>query len=288
MAQFVVIAGMSGAGRTTAADAFEDLGWYVIDNLPPSLLPQVVDLTRRAAAGSADGRVVLVMGRSGVAEELLTGLQRLRQDGEHVTLLFLDAPDDVLVRRFEDRRRRHPLSATEEQLAVAESIAVERHLLVPVKDAADLVVDTSDLNVHQLRDRLVELFAKERPEDAMAVTVLSFGYKHGIPLDADIVLDVRFLPNPHWVPALRPLTGRDEPVREAVLGSGLAEAFLDHVDGLLAVLLPAYVTEGKSYLTIAIGCTGGRHRSVAIAAELAKRIGGHGHQARLVHRDVDR
>jgi UPF0042 nucleotide-binding protein len=288
MAEFVVIAGLSGAGRTTAADAFEDLGWYVIDNLPPSLLPQVVDLTRRAGAGTEDSRVVLVMGRSAVGEELLAGLDRLRKDGEQVSLVFLDAPDDVLVRRFEDRRRKHPLSTQEEQLAVAESIAVERALLIPVKDAADLVIDTSDLNVHQLRDRLVELFSGERPKESMAVTLLSFGYKHGIPLDADMVLDVRFLPNPHWVPALRPFTGRDEPVRDAVLGAELAQAFLDRIDDLLGVLLPAFVVEGKAYLTIAIGCTGGRHRSVAIAAELARRISDHGHRARVVHRDVER
>jgi UPF0042 nucleotide-binding protein len=288
VAEFVVIAGLSGAGRTTAADAFEDLGWYVIDNLPPSLLPQVVDLTRRAGAGSEDSRVVLVMGRSAVGEELLAGLARLREDEEQVSLVFLDAPDDVLVRRFEDRRRRHPMSSSAEQLAVAESIAAERQLLVPVKDAADLVIDTSELNVHQLRDRLVELFSGERPKESMAVSVLSFGYKHGIPLDADIVFDVRFLPNPHWVPALRPLTGRDDPVREVVLGADLAKQFLAQIDSMLDLLLPAYVSEGKAYLTIAVGCTGGRHRSVAIAAELARRIADHGHKARVVHRDVDR
>jgi len=288
MAEFVVIAGLSGAGRTTAADAFEDLGWYVIDNLPPSLLPQVVDLTRRAGAGTEHSRVVLVLGRSAVGEELLAGMERLREDGEQVSLVFLDAPDDVLVRRFEDRRRRHPLSSTAEQLAVAESIAAERRLLMPVRDAADLVIDTSDLNVHQLRDRLVELFAGGRPKESMAVSVLSFGYKHGIPLDADMVFDVRFLPNPHWDPALRPLTGRDDPVREAVLGADLAQSFLQTVDALMEVLLPAYVAEGKAYLTIAIGCTGGRHRSVAIASEMARRITDHGHRARVVHRDVER
>jgi UPF0042 nucleotide-binding protein len=288
VAEFVVIAGLSGAGRSTAADAFEDLGWYVIDNLPPSLLPQVVDLTRRAAADDEGSRVVLVVNRSSATEELLKGLERLRKEGEQVTLVFLDAPDDVLVRRFEDKRRRHPLSSMEEPLAVAESIAAERSLLEPVKDAADLVIDTAELNVHQLRDRLVELFTGTRPKEAMAVSVLSFGFKHGIPLDADMVFDVRFIPNPHWVPALRPLTGRDEPVREYVLGDPLATGFLDRVDSLLALLLPAYLDEGKAYLTIAVGCTGGRHRSVAIAAALAKRIAAHGHQARVVHRDVER
>ena len=288
MAEFVVIAGLSGAGRSTAANAFEDLGWYVIDNLPPSLLPQVVDLTRRAAAGDEQSRVVLVMNRSSAGEELLPGLERLREEGERVTLVFLDAPDDVLVRRFEDKRRRHPLSGLDEPLAVSESIVAERRLLAPVKDAADLVIDSAELNVHQLRDRLVELFAGSRPKESMAVSLLSFGFKHGIPLDADMVLDVRFIPNPHWVPALRPLTGRDDAVRDYVLGDELAQGFLTRVDSLLELLLPAYLAEGKAYLTIAVGCTGGRHRSVAIASALAKRIASHGHHARVVHRDVDR
>lgn len=289
MAEFVVIAGLSGAGRTTAANVFEDLGWYVIDNLPTALIPQVADLARRAGtAGPGAGRVVLVVGRSAVGEELLAAVDQLRTGGEQVSVVFLDAPDDVLVRRFEDRRRRHPLSGAAERRAVAESIAAERSILEPVKSSADLVIDTSELNVHQLRDRLFELFSGSRPVDALTVSVVSFGFKHGLPLDADLVLDVRFLPNPHWVPELRPLSGLDPAVRDHVLSQPLTAAFLQQVDGLLALLLPAYLAEGKAYLTIGVGCTGGRHRSVAITDALALRIQALGHLPKVGHRDISR
>jgi len=289
VAEFVVIAGLSGAGRTTAANVFEDLGWYVIDNLPAALIQQVADLARPAGPdGPAEGRFVLVVGRSAVGEELLAAVEHLRTGGERVSVVFLDAPDDVLVRRFEDRRRRHPLSGAEARMAVAESIAAERSILGPVKAEADLVIDTSELNVHQLRDRLFELFAGARPVDALTVSVVSFGFKYGLPLDADLVFDVRFLPNPHWVPELRPLSGIDPAVRDHVLGQPLAVDFVGHIDGLLGLLLPAYVVEGKAYLTIAVGCTGGRHRSVAIAGELARRIEARGHLPKVVHRDLER
>ena len=289
MVDFVVVAGLSGAGRTTAANVFEDLGWYVIDNLPPALIPQVAELARRAgSSGPGAGRVVLVVGRSVVGEELLAAVEQLRGGGDRVSVVFLDAPDEVLVRRFEDRRRRHPLSGDAERLAVAESIAAERAILEPVKSGADLVVDTGDLNVHQLRDRLFELFSGSRPLDALTVSVVSFGFKHGLPLDADLVFDVRFLPNPHWVPELRPLSGLDPTVSDHVLRQPLARDFLARIDGLLGLLLPAYLAEGKAYLTIGVGCTGGRHRSVAIAEELAKRIQVWGHLPRVGHRDVSR
>ena len=289
MGEFTVVAGLSGAGRTTAANVFEDLGWYVIDNLPPALIPQVADLARRAgSSGPGGGRVVLVVGRSVVGQELLDAVEQLRTGDDRVGVVFLDAPDEVLVRRFEDRRRRHPLSGDAERRAVAESIAAERRILEPVKSSADLVIDTGDLNVHQLRDRLFELFSGARPLDALTVSVVSFGFKHGLPLDADLVLDVRFLPNPHWVPELRPLSGLDPAVRDHVLGQPLAAEFLAHVDGLLGLLLPAYLAEGKAYLTIGVGCTGGRHRSVAIAEELARRIEARGHLPKVGHRDVTR
>ena len=289
MVEFVVVAGLSGAGRTTAANVFEDLGWYVIDNLPPALIPQVADLARRAgSAGPGAGRVVLVVGRSVVGEELLAAVEQLRGAGDRVSVAFLDAPDEVLVRRFEDRRRRHPLSIDAERRAVAESIAAERAILEPVKSAADLVVDTGELNVHQLRDRLFELFSGSRPLDALTVSVVSFGFKHGLPLDADLVFDVRFLPNPHWVPELRPLSGLDAVVADHVLRQPLARDFLTQVDGLLGLLLPAYVAEGKAYLTIGVGCTGGRHRSVVMAEELATRIETWGHLPKVGHRDIGR
>ena len=289
MGEFVVVAGLSGAGRTTAANVFEDLGWYVIDNLPSALIPQVADLARRAGpTGPGAGRVVLVVGRSVVGQELLAAVAQLRSGGDRVSVVFLDAPDEVLVRRFEDRRRRHPLSGDAERLAVAESIAAERGILEPVKTGADLVIDTGELNVHQLRDRLFELFSGTRPLDALTVSVVSFGFKHGLPLDADLVFDVRFLPNPHWFPELRPLSGLDPVVRDHVLRQPLAKDFLALVDGLLGLLLPAYLAEGKAYLTIGVGCTGGRHRSVAIGEELASRIQAWGHLPKVGHRDIRR
>jgi UPF0042 nucleotide-binding protein len=288
---FVVIAGLSGAGRSTAANAFEDLGWYVIDNLPPTLIPQVAELASREGRGPDTSRVALVVGRTAQAGEgLLPAVRHLRESGVRVRVVFLDAPDDVLVRRFEDRRRRHPLSdgGPTERRQVAASIAAERELLDPVKSEADLVLDTGVLNVNQLRDRLVELFTPADALGRMTTSVVSFGFKHGLPLDADMVFDVRFLPNPHWVPELQPLTGLDPPVRDYVMGQPATTAFLDKVDDLLGVLLPAFAQEGKAYLTIAVGCTGGRHRSVVVAEELAGRIADRALDPQVHHRDVKR
>ncbi len=289
--EFVVIAGLSGAGRSTAANAFEDLGWYVIDNLPPTLIPQVAELASRQGPGPDTSRVALVVGRTAPAgDRLLPAVRQLRESGVRVRVLFLDAPDDVLVRRFEDRRRRHPLSDTgpTERRQVAASIAAERELLDPVKSEADLVLDTGELNVNQLRDRLVELFTAADALGRMTTSVVSFGFKHGLPLDADMVFDVRFLPNPHWVPELQPLTGLDLPVRDYVLSQPATTAFIDKVDDILGILLPAFAQEGKAYLTIAVGCTGGRHRSVVVAEEVADRIAGRGLNPQLHHRDVKR
>jgi UPF0042 nucleotide-binding protein len=285
VSEFLIITGLSGAGRSTAADALEDLGWFVIDNLPPSLIGKVSELVSRP--GSETEKVALVVGRGGgegFLEELVPALEQLQKSTDRVRVLFLDASDEALVRRFEGTRRRHPLPGE----GVSESIARERELLQPIKDRADLAVDTSDLNVHQLRERLLELFTHEDPAAAMQVTVVSFGYKHGIPLDVDTVLDCRFLPNPHWVEELRPLTGLDEPVRDYVMEQPETKDFLNRLDDLFALLLPAYVREGKSYLSIAIGCTGGHHRSVVLAEELARRIQAVGFSPMVVHRDVNR
>ena len=283
MSDFVLITGMSGAGRTTAAAALEDAGWYVIDNMPPSLLTQVADVVARS--GSETERVALVMGRGGDAQvgDALPAIDELRARGHQVRIVYLDAPQDVLVRRFEGTRRRHPIA----ELQVAEAIADERRMLEPLRDRADVVVDTGELNVNQLRQRMMQLFAPE-PERAMRTSVVSFGYKHGVPRDADLVFDCRFLPNPNWVEKLRALSGLDEPVRDFVLAEDATHAFLDRVDDLLGMLLPAYVAEGKSYLTIAMGCTGGRHRSVVLADELARRLRGRGAAPVVIHRDIDR
>ncbi len=280
----MVITGLSGAGRSQAADILEDLGFFVIDNLPPALIPKVAELAQ--APGTSIAKVVLVVGTGPYHIEVLPALTALRRQGLRLRIVFLEASTDVLVRRYESTRRRHPLASPERSLA--ESIESERGLLQPVKAEADVVVDTSDLNVHQLRARMLDLFAADAPSGGMQTTITSFGYKHGLPLDTDLVIDCRFLPNPHWVEELRPLTGLDEPVRDYVLGQPLTGRFLEQVESMLALLLPAYVAEGKSYLTIAFGCTGGRHRSVAIAEAVAKALREQGIDLRVAHRDVDR
>jgi UPF0042 nucleotide-binding protein len=283
MAEFLIIAGLSGAGRSTAADVLEDMGWFVIDNLPPSLIPKVAELVGQP--GSETERVALVVGRGGgeYLDEVSPSIKALRDTGARVRVLFLEAADDVLVRRFEGTRRRHPLAGE----GVAEAIGQERSMLEALKAEADVVVDTSELNVHQLRSRLVELF-ETSPEAGMQITVVSFGYKNGVPLDADVVLDCRFLPNPHWVEELRPLTGLDPAVRDYVMGQAETGEFLARLGDLLAMLVPSFSKEGKSYLTIALGCTGGRHRSVVLAEEVARRIQGLGYAVTLTHRDVGR
>lgn len=281
MSEYVVITGLSGAGRSQAADSFEDLGWFVIDNLPPTLIPRIVELAE--APGSSIGRVALVAGGGTDHDELVAELSKLRSSGRHVRILFLDASDDVLVRRFENTRRRHPMSTGQ----LAEAIQTERIVLEDVKIEADVVVDTSELNVHELRDRIIDLFGDEIDEQ-MNITVHSFGYKHGLPLDADLVFDLRFLPNPHWVDELRPLTGLDQPVRDYVLEQPMTREFLVKIEDLLVTLLPAYIREGKSYLAVTLGCTGGHHRSVAVAEELGRLLRGKGYHPVVSHRDVHR
>jgi UPF0042 nucleotide-binding protein len=279
-----IITGMSGAGRSEAANVLEDLGFFVIDNLPPALISKVAEL---AKGGERPKHYALVVDvRSGAfMEALASALTELRSMGAHTRVLFLDASNETLVRRFEATRRRHPLA---ESARVVDGIQRERGLLEELKGQADIVVDTSSLNVHQLRDRLRELFAEQPEEGLLQPNLVSFGYKHGLPLDVDLLFDCRFLPNPHWVEELRPLTGLDEAVRRYVLEQPATEEFLQELTNLLELLLPGYIREGKSYLTIGIGCTGGHHRSVVIAEELGKLLGSHGYPVRVHHRDVER
>jgi UPF0042 nucleotide-binding protein len=287
MSEFLVVTGMSGAGRSTAAATLEDMGWFVIDNLPAALIMKMVEMVDRPGSGME--RVVLVIGRGGADtgteyyDDLPDVLDSLRKTRTRVRVLFLDAPDDVLVRRYEGTRRRHPLAAR----GVEESIADERKLLGPVRERADLLIDTAELNTNQLRARILEAFGDEEAP-LMQTSVISFGYKHGIPLDVDIVFDCRFLPNPYWVEDLQPQSGLDAPVRDFVLGQPDSVSFLEKVDDLLTSILPAFHREGKSYLTIAIGCTGGRHRSVVLAEALATRLDAHGQGVSVFHRDIDR
>jgi UPF0042 nucleotide-binding protein len=282
VAEYLIITGLSGAGRSQAGATLEDLGWFVIDNMPTALITKVAELV--LAPGTETDRVTFVVGRDAdQLGELEAAIGQLRSTGSKVTVLFLEASDEVLVRRFEGTRRRHPLGRE----GVTEAIATERERLEGIRELADVVVDTSELNVNQLRERLVDLFPTGQ-SPSMQLSVMSFGFKHGLPLDVDTVFDVRFLPNPHWVEELRPLTGLDAPVRDYVLGQSAAQEFLTRVDDLLSFLLPAYVQEGKSYLTVAIGCTGGRHRSVALAEDLAARIRDRGFSPTVYHRDVNR
>ena len=284
MSEFLVVTGMSGAGRSTAAASLEDLGWFVIDNLPAALITNMAEMIN--LPGAEMDRVALVIGRGGSEyfDELPEVLAALRSNGNRVRVLFLDASDDVLIRRYEGTRRRHPLAAR----GVEESIADERRLLAPVRDQADLLIDTGELNTNQLRTRVIEAFGDEGGASAMQTTVVSFGYKFGLPLDVDLVFDCRFLPNPFWIEELRPFSGLDAPVRDYVLSHPEATDFLEKVDGLLAGILPSFVREGKSYLTIALGCTGGRHRSVTLAEALGERFTDRGHPVSVFHRDVDR
>jgi UPF0042 nucleotide-binding protein len=284
VSEFIVITGLSGGGRSQAADILEDLGWFVIDNLPPSLIPKVSELAQ--APGSSISKVALVVGTGPYHSEVLPALDVLRGHVKRLRILFLEAATDVLVRRYESSRRRHPLD--DGGLGLANAIESERDLLEPVKDRADVVVDTSDLNVHQLRDRLLALFGDETADAGMQTTIMSFGYKHGLPLDTDLVIDCRFLPNPHWVDELRPLRGTDTEVRAYVMDQPVTATFLDDLSGLLTLLLPAYIAEGKSYLTVAFGCTGGHHRSVVIAEEIARRLRDDGYDPNVVHRDIER
>ncbi|MFM7127013.1 MAG: RNase adapter RapZ [Actinomycetota bacterium] len=281
MADILVITGLSGAGRSATAAVLEDLGWYVVDNLPTSLVDTIVELA--SAPGSGIERLALVAGRQHL--ELMPKVANMRSAGHRVRVVYLDASNEELVRRYEASRRRHPLAA--EAGGLLESIDLERTLLEPMKGDCDLVIDTTNLNVHQLKAKLLGSF-EDTVHERLQVAVESFGYKYGLPIDADIVMDVRFLPNPHWDETLRPLVGLDQPVRDHVLGFDNAQQFLEHFATLLESVLPQYNAEGKSYLTIAIGCTGGRHRSVAIAEELAARLRQSGQPVRTSHRDLSR
>jgi UPF0042 nucleotide-binding protein len=271
---------MSGAGRTQAADALEDLGWFVIDNLPSELIPRLAELV--VGPRSQQPRVALVVRAPASPNGIAEALDDLSASGAQVRVVFLDASTDVLVRRYESTKRRHPTPVTE---SLSSAIESERAALHGVRERADLVIDTSTLSNHDLRARVVEEFSDENGGDTMRIAVMSFGFKYGIPADVDLVLDCRFLANPYWNEALRPLSGLDEPVKEFLNAQPMTNEFLDRVEDLLEMLIPAYRAEGKAYLTIAMGCTGGRHRSVAIAEALGERLRAEGISLVVKHRD---
>jgi len=280
VSEFVVITGMSGAGRSHVADSLEDLGWFVIDNLPPTLVPKVAELA--IVPESRYSQVALVVGISVYRDDIVPAIQGLRNTGVGVRILFLDADDETLIRRYESTRRRHPLG---ENRTVSDAVREERELLQEVRAEADVVIDTRDLNVHELRSRVVGMFSADHPSTGLQVAVTSFGFKHRTPTDVDLLFDCRFLPNPHWVEELRDLTGLDEPVRDYVLGQPATDEFLTHMEAMLGMLLPAYVAEGKSYLTIGMGCTGGQHRSVVMAERVAEMVRSKGFEPLVTHRD---
>ena len=282
--EFAVVTGHSGAGRSQAANFLEDLGWFVIDNLPAALLPKVSELA--GEAGSRYDRVALVAGSGEDTAELTAAIRALREaEDSRVRVIFLQASTPVLVRRYESTKRPHPWDPT---LPLVDAIEAERAAAEVIKAEADMVIDTSNTSVHQLRDRIESEFATESDTTAMSVRVVSFGYKHGLPLDVDVVMDCRFLPNPHWVEELRPLTGRDPEVGAYIEAQAITEDFLRRLYDLLDLLMPAYEREGKSYLSIGIGCTGGQHRSVWVAGQLRAHLEEQGYHPRVSHRDVDR
>lgn len=281
--QLVVITGMSGAGRSQAIHAFEDFGYFCIDNLPPAFIPQVVELT--SLPGSKIRRVAVVCDvRGGDLFDALAGeLRRLEERGIDFHLVFLEAGDATLVRRFKETRRRHPL---EEAGSIVDGIAAERTALAAIRECADVVIDTSEMRPPDLRDAIREEFFAGNLRRTLSVTVCSFGFKYGLPIDADMVMDVRFLPNPHYDPELRPLAGTDEPVRDYVLSRPETKTFLERWFALLDSVMPGYVIEGKSHLSIAMGCTGGMHRSVSLAEETAAHLRRSGYRVGVIHRDV--
>ncbi|MCW2832574.1 MAG: putative P-loop ATPase protein [Nocardioides sp.] len=281
--ELVIVTGMTGAGRSTAAKELEDLGFFVVDNLPPTLVRDVVRLVDDSR-GIAEPIAVVVDVRSGSFFASLQANRHQGVTGRPTTLLFLEANDDVLVRRQEAARRPHPLQGSGRLL---HGLQREREVLAEVRADADVIVDTTNLNVHQLTDRISEQFGS--PEALkLKVTVVSFGFKYGIPVDADFVADMRFLPNPHWVPELRPRTGRDEEVADYVKKRPAAQTFLDQYVPVLENVASGYLTEGKRFMTIAIGCTGGKHRSVAMSEEIAARLREHGFDTQASHRDLGR
>ncbi len=284
----VVVTGLSGAGRSTAAKCLEDLGFFVVDNLPPELVATMVDLGSRTHGAVTRIAVVMDVRSRAFSSDLRGVILDLAERGLRPRVLFLEASDDVLVRRFEAVRRAHPLQGDGR---LADGIAAERVLLRELRGEADLVLDTGELSVHQLRRNIERAFTEGGDFDGhpmLRATVVSFGFKYGLPVDADLVVDVRFLPNPFWIPELRDQTGESDEVRDYVLAQEDAKDFLDKYCEILRIIGAGYTREGKHYLTLAVGCTGGKHRSVVIAAQLAQRLGGMGVRATVVNRDLGR
>jgi len=281
--QFVIITGLSGAGKSNAMKVFEDLGFFCVDNLPPALLPKFAELCLQSEGRVRRAALAIDVRGGEFFNDLFTSLSHLETMGLDYVILFLDAADDVLVRRFEETRRKHPLAHAG---GIMDGIRAERRRLEAVKEKADKIIDTSALSVRELRNTIVDAFVRGPDAATLTITVISFGYKYGIPLDADLVFDVRFLPNPHYDESLRPLPGNSPQIRSFVLGAPATQEFMRHLTQLMDYLLPQYVEEGKAHLTVALGCTGGKHRSVVLADELAEYLSRGGYRITVRHRDI--
>ncbi len=283
--QFVLITGLSGSGKGSVLKAFEDLGYYCVDNLPIDLIPKFADLCSQPSSLTERAAVVVDIREGEALSQLPALYHNLTRNNLKLSLVFLEASDQALIRRFEETRRPHPLGP---DLPVREGIRLERMLLKPMRQLADAVIDTTRMNVHELRDFVQVRFGGMAGRNAMLISVLSFGFRFGVPTDADLVFDVRFLPNPNYIPRLKNKTGRDRAVRHFMDSYPQTQEFVNRLVDLLIYLLPHYVREGKSYLTIAIGCTGGRHRSVVLAEEISNALGGEGYKTKIAHRDIAR
>jgi UPF0042 nucleotide-binding protein len=278
--ELVIITGISGAGKASALKTFEDLGYYAVDNLPVGLISNFADLVRDSAEIERAALVVDI--REGARMDKLPQLLQALRGSLKTTVLFLEADEDALLRRYSETRRPHPLGR---RTSVKASLRSERHRLQPVREAADLVVDTTKFNVHELRSLLTERFQSAERKQNTLISCVSFGFRQGVPEDADLMFDVRFLPNPHYIPKFRPFTGRNPQVARYILSFPQTKEFIARISELLVYLIPHYIREGKSYLTIAFGCTGGKHRSVLIAEEVKKRLAKAGYNVKVVHRD---
>lgn len=281
--QLVILTGLSGSGKSTVLKAFEDMGFYCVDNLPVELIPIFAEL-HSAGEGDFARAALLVDAREGVQLEKLPGLLKHLRKDHPITLVFIDANDDALLRRYSETRRPHPLGKA---LSVRESLRHERAIMEPIRKLADVVIDSTQFNVHELRQFVTERF-KNPDTRPMLVSFVSFGYKFGVPSDSDLVFDVRFLPNPHFVPALRRFTGKSPKVRKYICSFPQTAEFLRRIEGLLTYLIPHYIREGKSYLTISIGCTGGKHRSVMLAEDIKKALERRGFSTKVTHRDLEK
>jgi UPF0042 nucleotide-binding protein len=281
--ELVIVTGISGAGKASAIKSFEDIGFHAVDNLPLELLPDFARLVRKST--EVERAAIVVDIREGTTLDRLPDILKTVKKLLPTRVVFLDAQDAVLVQRYSETRRPHPLGRSD---TVSRSIVEERQLLDPIRNVADTLIDTSNFNVHELRAHIQARFGKEEETKQLLVSCLSFGFKNGVPLDADLVFDVRFLPNPHFVPEFRKKTGQNPKVAAYIRGFPQTVEFLDRVTELMLYLLPHYVEEGKSYLTVAFGCTGGQHRSVMMAVEIGKRLKKAGYQVKVLHRDMPR